>query len=104
MADKLDEMGFKSSMTDPDVWTRPAVKPAGEENYEYLLMYVDNTLAISMQPRDVMKEIERRLKFKNDKVEEPSSCLGAQLQNKVIDGWDCWTFTCLDYVKQLSRQ
>jgi hypothetical protein len=26
MAKKLDEMGFKSSVTDPDVWLRPASK------------------------------------------------------------------------------
>ena len=49
---------------------RPGVKPDGEEYYKYILMYVDNILAISMQLRDVMKDIERRFKFKNDKVEE----------------------------------
>ena len=27
MADKLDEMGFKSSVDDPDVWMSPAIKP-----------------------------------------------------------------------------
>ena len=62
-------------------------------------MYVKDVLAISMKPRDVMKDIESRFKFKNDKVEEPSSYLCAQLQNKVINGWDCWTVTILDYVK-----
>ena len=61
-------MGFKSSVADPDVWMSTAVKPDIEEYYEYILMYVDNILAISMQPRDVVKDIERRLKFKNYKV------------------------------------
>ena len=55
MADKLDEMGFKSSVDEPDVWMRPAVIPDGEEYYKYILIYVDNILAISIQPRDVMK-------------------------------------------------
>ena len=99
MAEKLDEMGFKSLVADPDVWIRPSVKTGREENYEYILMYMDDILAISMQPRDAMKGIERRFKFKNDKVEEPSSYLGAQLQKKVINVWDCWTVTILDYVK-----
>ena len=99
MANKLDEMGFKSSVDDPDVWMRPAVKPDGEEYYKYILMYVDDILEIFMQPRDVMKEVEWRFKFNNDKVEEPSSYLGARLQKKVINGWDCWTVTSLDYVK-----
>ena len=72
-------MGFKSSVADPDFWIRPAVKPDGEEYYEYILMYVDDILTISMQPRYVMKDIERRFKLKNDKVKEPSSYLGALL-------------------------
>ena len=99
MANKLDEMGFKSSVDDPDVWMRPAVKPDGEEYYKYILMYVDDILAISMQPRDVINDIKRILKFKNYKVKEPSRYLGARLQKKVINGWDCWTVTSLDYVK-----
>ena len=46
-----------------------------------------------------MKDIERRFKFNNDKVKEPSSNLDARLQKKVINGWDCWTVMSLDYVK-----
>ena len=30
MADKLDEMGFKSSVAEPDFWMRPDVKPDEE--------------------------------------------------------------------------
>ena len=33
MADKLDEMGLKSSVADPDIWMRTAVKMDGEEYY-----------------------------------------------------------------------
>jgi hypothetical protein len=40
MAKKLEEMGFKSSVADPDVWLRPASRPDGEEYYEYILMYI----------------------------------------------------------------
>ena len=97
--DKLDEMGLKSSVAEPDVWMRPAVKPDGEEYYEYILIYVDDILKISMQTRYVMEDIEQRFKLKNDKVEEPSSYLGARLKKKVINGWDCWTVMSLDYVK-----
>ena len=51
----------------------PDVKPDREEYYEYILMYVDNILEISIQPRDVMNVIEQRFKFMNDKVKDPSS-------------------------------
>ena len=30
-ADQRDEMGFESSIADPDVWIRPVTKPDGEQ-------------------------------------------------------------------------
>ena len=51
IANKLDEIGFKSSPADPDVWLRPAVKPDGEEYYEYVVCHVDDILAISMEAK-----------------------------------------------------
>lgn len=34
-AETLDDIGFKLSIADPDIWLRPAVKPDGEKYYEY---------------------------------------------------------------------
>ena len=51
LAVTLDDMGFKPSNANPDVWIRPAVKPNKEEYYEYILIYVDNILAISHVPK-----------------------------------------------------
>ena len=47
LAETLDDIGFKSSETDPDVWLKPAVKLNGEEYYKYILVYVDDILCIS---------------------------------------------------------
>jgi hypothetical protein len=99
MAKKLDEMGFKLSIADPDVWLRPASKADGEEYYEYILMYVDNILAISASPMPIMEDIQRMVKFKNDAIAEPSNYLGARLHCKNINGIDCWSITSVDYVK-----
>ena len=50
LVETLDNMGYKSSHADPDVWLRPAVKPDGEKHYEYILCYVDDDiLSISFQ-------------------------------------------------------
>jgi hypothetical protein len=76
MAKKLDDMGFKSSVADPDVWMRPATKVDGAEYYEYILMYVDDILAVSATPMPIMQEIQDMVKFKNDKIEEPTNYLG----------------------------
>ena len=50
MTKKLDEIGFKSSPADPYVLLRPAIKPDREEYYEYVMVYVEYILAISINP------------------------------------------------------
>ena len=79
LAKKLDEMKYKPTISDPDVWFRPAIKADGEEYYEYILVYVDDLLAISIDPMAIMKDITTVFKFKNDKIEVPDTYLGACL-------------------------
>jgi hypothetical protein len=47
LANTLHSMGFTSSLADPDVWFKTAVKPNGYKYREYILAYVDDILAIS---------------------------------------------------------
>ena len=99
LAEKLDDIGFKSSIADPDVWMRKATKPSGERYYEYILIYVDDILCISHDARGPMNDIQATLKFKKDKVEELDFYLGAKLEKKVINGRPVWTMSSVDYVK-----
>jgi Reverse transcriptase (RNA-dependent DNA polymerase) len=79
MAEKLTGMGFQSSLADPDVWLRAAMKEDGECYYEYVLMYVDDILAIWCNARAILEEVQRSFKLKNDKIEAPEFYLGAKL-------------------------
>ena len=99
LAEKLNNIGFKSSIADPDVWLRAATKPTGEKYYEYMLVYVDNILCISHDARCPMNEIQASLKFKKNKVEEPEFYLGARLEKKQLNGCDVWTMSSTDYIK-----
>lgn len=99
LAETFDRMGFTSSVADPDVWLRPAVKADGEEYYEYIVCYVDDVLSISVDPRALMQEIQRDFKFKKDKIEPPSIYLGARLERKKLNGNDVWTMCSKDYIK-----
>ena len=103
MAEKLSDMGFQSSMADPDVWLRAATKGDGEQYYEYVLMYVDDILAISCEARPILEEVQRTFKLKNDKIEAPDYYLGAKLQLKPLNGIMCWTITSQEYVKAAVR-
>ena len=103
MAEKLSDLGFQSTLADPDVWLRAASKADGERYYEYVLMYVDDILAISCDPQAILEDIQRTFKLKNDKIEPPEFYLGAKLQQKPINGMTCWTITSQEYVKAAVR-
>jgi hypothetical protein len=50
-------MGFKGTKADPDMYICVQVKPDGFEYYEMLLIYVDDILCVSHNPKPVMDEI-----------------------------------------------
>jgi hypothetical protein len=77
--EKLDDMGFKSSTADSDVWMQPTVKANGGEYYEHVMMYVDVILSVSTDPRAILEEFQCDFKFKNDMIESPTNYLGACL-------------------------
>ena len=64
LAKRLDEMGFKSSISDPDVWIRPATKSDGEQYYEFILVYIDDILTISQEAVSAIREVAEKLKLK----------------------------------------
>jgi Reverse transcriptase (RNA-dependent DNA polymerase) len=97
LAEKLEEIGFRSSIADPDVWMRPATGPDGTQYYSYVLAYVDDILAIDLDPDGIMSQIGERFRFKNDEVKEPESYLGAKLQQRTLDGVAMWTMSSVMY-------
>ena len=100
MASKLEELGFKSSVADPTVWMRVATKENGEDYYEYILMYVDDILAISRDAKALLISMEGgTVKYKNGKIEPPDTYLGARLFQKTMNGVQMWGISSVDYVK-----
>ena len=103
LAERLDEMGFKSSIADADVWLRPAVKADGEKYYQYILVYVDDLLAIGIDATSIIEEVSEKFKLKKDKIEPPNVYLGGRLANKELNGRMMWTMTSVDYVKAIIK-
>jgi hypothetical protein len=108
LAEKLEEIGFRSTTADPDVWLRAAVDVDGTEYYSYVLAYVDDILAIDKDPDAIMKQIGERFKFKNNAVEEPENYLGAKLQKRKLEDTEMWTMSSSTYtdaaLKNLDNQ
>ena len=80
MAATLRGMDFVRSQGDPDVWMRPAVKPDGSHYYEYVLVYVDDLLAIRLKAEDIMDGIKKVYPLKAGSLKEPDQYLGAEIK------------------------
>ena len=80
MAATLRDGKFKSCPADPDVWMRPNVKLDGTPYWEYVLIYVDDCLAISHDPKAIMDFLSSRYTLKAGSVKEPTEYLGAEIR------------------------
>ena len=75
-------MVFKSSIADNDVWMREATKSDGEEYYKYILFYVDDLLAVSLDVILVILEVAEKFKLQKDKIEPPHIYISGRLEKK----------------------
>ena len=99
LTQNLEDMGYKSSIADPDVFIRAASKPDGTEYYEFLLTYVDDCLCVSAKPEETMNVLGRIYDLK-DTVKPPERYLGANIKRwQLPDGRECWAMSGKDYVK-----
>jgi hypothetical protein len=103
-ASTLTDIGFKSTLADPDVWIRPQVKPDGFEYYEMVLVYVDDILVLSHEVKSTMDAISALYHLKESSVGEPTRYFGANVgKYQLPDGRECWSMTGRDYVKNAVK-
>ena len=97
----MDHLGFKSCRADPDVWMREAVKNDGSEYWEYVLLYCDDTLAISERGEHVIRnEIGRYFELKEESIGPPDIYLGGKLRKVQLEnGVYAWAFGSSQYVQ-----
>ena len=80
ISDCMRTMGFESCKADPDLWFRPATRPDdGFKYYEYVLLYVDDCLAISHDAISVLKQLDKYFQMKPGSIGDPDIYLGAKL-------------------------
>jgi hypothetical protein len=72
-------LGFETTIADPDVYRRRAVKSNGIEYWELLLVYVDDILVISSDPRSVLNHLHQYYEFSTKGDEHPTRYLGMDI-------------------------
>jgi len=106
LASILHSEGFHSSLADPDVWMRKAMKTSGLVYWEYLLAYVDDILVISHQPKTVIDSLSKHVTFKPDSIGPPKNYLGTDVSQVTIHDGNgdtpakyVWCMSATEYVK-----
>jgi Reverse transcriptase (RNA-dependent DNA polymerase) len=103
LTQNLEDMGYKSSIADPDVFIQPAAKPDGTKYYEFLLTYVNDCLCVSACPENTMDVLGKIYDLK-DTVKPPERYLGANIIRwQLNNGRECWAMLGKDYVKNAVR-
>ena len=95
LAATLRDLHFSSTQADPDVWIRSA-----ETHYEMILVYVDDILIFSKDPRTIMNQLGEFYELKPESVKEPDLYLGANIEKiQVKDGRTVYGMSSRTYVK-----
>lgn len=100
LATTLTDLGFQDTQADPDVWRRRATRPDGSHYYELCLVYVDDILMISHDPKPALLQIGALYELKEGSLGPPETYLGAQIyQHSLHDGRKAWGMSSVKYVK-----
>ena len=100
----LMEMGFESChLANPDVWHHPAETADGFHYYKYILVYVDDILSISKNPREALEKLGMIYRLKNDEIKLPKLYLGSMISKFVMPStmMECWVMGSQEYVKEV---
>ena len=80
---------------------RPAIKSDGNTYYEYILLYVDDTLVVSENAKSMLRnELGRYLHLKEESIGPPTVYLGGRVcKVQLENGVQAWSFSSSQYVQ-----
>jgi hypothetical protein len=102
-----NELGYKNTIADPDVYRKPMLKLDGTAYYSYLVVYVDDVLCMHEYPKQVMDQIQETFRLK-DTVETPKLYLGTDVRKWKCESSDgttkeCWALGSSSYIKEAIK-
>ena len=81
------------------MWLRPAVKPNGQEYYEYILCYVDDILTISHKATQVLEDLQVCFQIKGTIKSHTRNLSRVQLEKMTVGTHDGWALSSDKYIK-----
>ena len=74
----IEALNYLPCRSDPDVWMRKVRKSNGTEYYEYMLLYVDDCLAISETHKEAVLQLDKFFKMQPRSIAPPNIYLGGK--------------------------
>ena len=68
-----EKLNFMPCRADADVWLRPAERADGTKYYEYVLVYTDDLLVLSTDPKAILNHLDQHFLLKKGSVGEPKT-------------------------------
>ena len=98
----MEALNFLPFGADPDVWMQKARKYNGTDYYEYMLLYVDDFLAISDTPKEALLQLDKFFKMQTSSIAPPNIYLGGKVKKiRLPNMVEAWTFSLSQYVQEV---
>ncbi len=83
---------------------RAAKRKDNSDYYEYVLLYVDDCLAIGVDPESILRhEIGKYFQLKEESIGEPTIYLRGTCSKVEVNGVPCWAFSSSQYVQAACK-
>ena len=95
-------MGYNPCLDDPDLWMHPMKRSSDRlEQYEYVLLYFDDVLAIGDDPNELLQNIDKYFGLKLGYLSNPNIYLGANLKPiNMENGVVAWYLILSQYIQE----
>ena len=104
LRDCMKHLGYTSCLADPDVWMRPATRGDGLEYYEFILLYVDDILCVSANPKSALLQIDKYFPIKPDSLGPPKVYLGGKVSQVILpNGVKAFSYSASQYLHEAIR-
>ena len=103
LADCMRALGYESCKADADLWYKPMTRP--DDNvpyYAYVLLYVDDCMAISHNATTTLQKIDKFFQMKPGSIGDPDVYLGGKLRKiRLPNGVLAWANSSSKYVQEI---
>jgi hypothetical protein len=98
----MRHLGYQLCLADPDLWFKAEVQPDdGFKYYAYVLLYVDNCMAIGHDPLTVLNQLDKFFTMKKGSIGDPDIYLGCKVKKMTLpNGVVAWGMSPSKYIQE----